>query len=95
MLRSVDIRSLIVGGLLVLTAVCLIGGAPYVSPEYHSRFQIATNPDHAFVLDSATGQVWSKHFPPEPPHIIGSTDAFHDQKLFEDEFPSEIVPPQQ
>jgi hypothetical protein len=95
MLRSIDTKSLVVGGLLVLTVVCLIGGAPYVEPEYHSRFQIATNQSHAFVLDSATGQVWSKNFAPEPSNIIGGTDAFHDQKFFEDEIPSEIVPPQQ
>ncbi len=95
MLRSINAKSLVVGGLLVLTVVCLIGGAPYVAPEYHSRFQIATNQDHAFVLDSATGQVWSKYFHPRPSTVIGGTDAFHDQKLFEDEFPSEIVPPQQ
>ncbi len=95
MLRSIDAKSLIVGGLLVLTVVCLIGGAPYVAPEYHSRFQIATNQSHAFVLDSATGQVWSRYFASEPPYTIGGTDAFHDQKLFKDDFPSEIVPGQQ
>ena len=95
MLRSINAKSLVVGGLLVLTVVCLIGGAPYVAPEYHNRFQIATNPNHAFVLDSATGQVWSGHFAPQSSTAIGGTDTFHARKLFEDEFPSEIVPPQQ
>ncbi len=95
MLRSIDAKSLIVGGLLVLTVVCLIGGAPYVETKYHSRFQIATNQSHAFVLDSATGQVWSRYFASEPPHTIGGTDTFHDQKFFEDEMPGGIVPPLQ
>ncbi len=95
MLRSIDTKSLLVGGLLVFSVVCLIGGAPYVAPEYHSRFQIATNQDNAFVLDSATGQVWSKYFRPEPSTVIGGTDAFHAQKLFEDGIPPEIVSSQQ
>lgn len=59
MFRSVDVKSLLIGGLLVLSVVCLVGALPYMSPEYYGRFRIEVNPSHAFVLDSATGQVWS------------------------------------
>ena len=33
-----------------------------MQPEQYGRFQIETNDSHAFILDSATGQVWSSSF---------------------------------
>ena len=81
MLRSINIRSFLIGGLLVFSVMCLMGTASNVSSEYHGRFKIATNPDHAFVLDSATGQVWSQYFP-LPENVIGAPpDEFHSPKL--------------
>jgi len=62
MLRSIDMKSVLIGGLLVAIILCLIGAVPFVSPEEYGRFQIETNDSHAFVLDSATGQVWSSGF---------------------------------
>ena len=82
MLRSIDIRSFLIGGLLVFSVVCLLGAVNYVLPENHGRFEIATNQDYAFVLDSATGQVWSQHFPSgSTTVIIGENDEFHAPKL--------------
>ena len=62
MFRSIDLKSVLLGGLLVGMILCLIGAVPYVLPEEYGRFQIETNDSHAFVLDSATGQVWSSAF---------------------------------
>ena len=62
MLRSIDMKSVLIGGLLVGMILCLLGAAPYVLPEEYGRFQIETNDSHAFILDSATGQVWSSGF---------------------------------
>jgi hypothetical protein len=89
MLRSINIRSFLIGGLLVFSVMCLLGAANYVLPQYHGRFQIDTNQDYAFVLDSATGQVWSHYFPHDSLGVItGNTEEFHAPKLFVDEEPN-------
>jgi hypothetical protein len=81
MLRSIDIRSFLIGGLLVFSVMCLLGAVNYVPSEYHGRFKIDTNQDYAFVLDSATGQVWSQYFPEQGTLIISSPDEFLAPKL--------------
>ncbi len=55
----IDIKSVLVGGLLVLVVLCVLGAVPWLSSDTHGRFQLDTNDGHAFILDSATGQVWS------------------------------------
>ena len=77
MLRSIDMKSVLIGGLLVATILCLIGAVPYVLPEEYGRFQIETNDSHAFILDSATGQVWSSGF-----YISGSAIRVEDDPNF-------------
>ena len=62
MLRSIDMKSALIGGLLVALILCIVGAAPFVNREDHDRFKIETNDSHAFILDSATGQVWSSIF---------------------------------
>ncbi len=62
MFHSIDIKSALIGGLLVAMILCLAGAVPFVQPEEYGRFQIETNDSHAFILDSATGQVWSSTF---------------------------------
>ncbi len=59
MIRSVDVKSLLIGALLLALVLCMVGAVPFMEPEYYGRFQIETNPGHAFVLDTATGQVWT------------------------------------
>ena len=56
---SVNAKSLLLGGLAVVLVLCLLGAEPFVVPEHYGRYQIETNEGYAFVLDSATGQVWS------------------------------------
>ena len=63
MTRSIDIKSALVGGFVVAIVLFLFGAVPFVTPEEHGRFQIETNNGHAFILDTATGQVWSELFP--------------------------------
>ena len=55
----VNAKSFLIGGLSIALALCLLGAEPFADTEYHGRYQIETNEGHAFVLDSATGQVWS------------------------------------
>jgi hypothetical protein len=62
MYRPIDMKSGLVGGLLVALILCLVGAVPFVDREDYDRFKIETNDSHAFVLDSATGQVWSSGF---------------------------------
>ena len=60
--RSIDMKSLLIGGLIGALILCAVGAVPFVEPEEYGRFQIETNDSHAFILDSATGQVWSSIF---------------------------------
>jgi len=62
MSRSIDMRSVLIGGLLAVIALCLVGAVPFIPSEEYGRFQIETNNSHAFILDTATGQVWSSSF---------------------------------
>jgi hypothetical protein len=57
-MRSIDMKSILIGGLLAALVLCMLGGTT-VGPESYGRYQIETNPDYAFVLDTTTGQVWS------------------------------------
>ena len=59
---SIDVKSALVGGLLVALILCLAGAVPFAERDEFGRFQIETNDSHAFILDSATGQVWSSIF---------------------------------
>jgi hypothetical protein len=63
MVRSVDIKSALIGGLVAVLILFLVGAVDHVPPIYYGRFQMETNDNYAFILDSATGQVWSKEFP--------------------------------
>ena len=65
MVHSIDFKSALIGGFLVAIVLCLVGAVPVPSlpSEDYRRFEIETNDNYAFILDSATGQVWSKEFP--------------------------------
>ena len=82
MLRSINIRSLLIGGLLAISVMCLMGAIGFKPSEYHGRFKIKANQHYAFIIDSDTGQVWSQHFPDEPSNIIrAQPDEFHAPKI--------------
>jgi hypothetical protein len=86
MLRSMDMKSLLFGGLLAVIVLCLIGAVPFVPTEEYGRFQLETNNGHAFILDSATGQVWSARFPDPGLGISSWYDPnFHAPKTFDGE----------
>jgi hypothetical protein len=55
---SIHVKSILIGGLLAALVLCMLGGTT-AGPESYGRYQIETNPDYAFVLDTTTGQVWS------------------------------------
>ena len=83
MFRTIDIKSVLIGGLLVVIVLCLVGSVPFATPEEYGRFQIETNDSHAFILDSATGQVWSSMFPDPSSHIGVVYDPnFHAPKTY-------------
>ena len=63
MVRSIDMKSVLIGGFVMALLLCLVGAVLFTPVEYYGRFQIETNDNYAFILDSATGQVWSKEFP--------------------------------
>lgn len=73
MVRSIDLKSALIGGVMVVLILCSVGVVLYMPPVEYGRFQIETNHSHAFILDSATGQVWSEMFP-DPQGGIGAHD---------------------
>jgi len=81
MYRSIDMKSVLTGGLFVALILCIAGAVPFVTREDYDRFKIETNNSHAFILDSATGQVWSSKFYISSSLIaIGEDPSFHAPK---------------
>jgi hypothetical protein len=58
-LRSVDFKSLVIGGLLVLVTLCAVGAVPWLARENFQRFVVGTTDNSALILDTATGQAWA------------------------------------
>lgn len=78
MSKSIDLKSFLIGGLLVLFVLCVLGAAPrLLSPNSVGRFAIATShvEQDAFILDTMTGQVWRQS------RARGGSDAFYAPKL--------------
>jgi hypothetical protein len=84
MVRSIDGKSFLIGGLLVLVAVCAMGGVYLMDGQYNGRFSLVTHDKDygsVYVIDTATGQVWER-----------DDDAFYASKL-EGHGPEEPVDP--
>ncbi len=87
MCKSIDLKSVIIGGLTVALVVCALGVVPNARPDQFGRFELAASTNVGFVLDTATGQVWTLQtgFSNETavfsPH---TTEEFWDQKLYDD-----------
>jgi hypothetical protein len=62
MFRSIDIKSVLIGGLLAVIILLLLGAVPSVPPDEFGRFQLKTNENYAFILDTATGEAWASLF---------------------------------
>ena len=63
MKRSIDAKSFLIGGLLVLVAVCAMGGLPLMHGEYNGRFSLVTHDKDygsVYVIDTLSGQVWER-----------------------------------
>jgi hypothetical protein len=58
-MKTVDFKSLVIGGLLVLLILCAVGAVPWLSPEYYQRFVVGATDNSAFIVDTATGQAWA------------------------------------
>ena len=56
--KSVDLKSMLMGGLLALLVVACFAGSPWLNKETFGRFRIVTIERGAFILDTATGQAW-------------------------------------
>jgi hypothetical protein len=59
MVRSIDFKSALIGGFVVALIVFLAGAVDYAPPDDFGRFKIEMNDHYAFILDTATGQVWA------------------------------------
>jgi hypothetical protein len=85
MRRFIDLRSLVIGGLLALLILCLMGASPLQNAYTSGRFTMATGPGHAFVLDTVTGQVWAVRAPAEDyaalEWVDGNDERFLHSKL--------------
>jgi hypothetical protein len=70
MVRSIDLKSALIGGFVVAMIVFLAGAVDNVPSVRYGRFQMETNDNYAFILDSATGQAWSEMFPDPQSHVV-------------------------
>ena len=76
-----DLKSSLVIGVCIIVASAVLGltlSLRPADPLPPGRFQITGSPGHAFVLDTATGQVWENF---EPESQGGNTVGFSDPKL--------------
>jgi hypothetical protein len=85
MVRSIDFKSALIGGFVVAMILCSIGAVLFAPSEYYGRFQIDTNHSHAFILDSATGQVWSEMFPDPQGGFGGQDPNFFVPKIYDED----------
>jgi len=74
MVRSIDFKSALIGGFVVAMVVILAGAVDNVPSVRYGRFQMETNDNYAFILDSATGQLWSEMFPVFQSNIVVAPD---------------------
>lgn len=64
MWKSMNPKSLLIGGLLAVLVMCAMGSWPtettIVSSQMHGRFTIVAQDHDAIILDTATGEAWSR-----------------------------------
>lgn len=71
MLKSIDIKSALIGGLAVALVISSIGAVRYASGDRYDRFKMVPASGYTFLLDRLTGQVWALQNLPEG--VIDST----------------------
>ena len=58
----IDLKSLLIGIVLVLCVLLAVGASSPAIPHHARRYQLAAlEGNTAYVLDSHTGRVWRKH----------------------------------
>lgn len=86
MTKANDLRSLLIGGLLALLVVCVLGATPRLrpSPGPVGRYTLIASPvsdQHAYVIDTITGQVWPRRVDGGTLEEKRTMDAFLASKL--------------
>ena len=58
-----DVKSLVIGALIMLCIALTIGATNRTSPAANARFQLALPGEgsNAYVIDTVTGRIWEKH----------------------------------
>lgn len=58
-----DVKSMVIGALIMLCIALTIGATSRTSPAANARFQLALPGEgsNAYVIDTATGRIWEKH----------------------------------
>lgn len=59
MCKSIDLKSAVIGGLVVALAILAVGAVHEVPCDEYDRFEFVTTTNFAFLLDRATGQIWA------------------------------------
>lgn len=77
MQTKLDARALILGVVLGACLTASLGAAGVGGPPA-GRFAMATHESHAYVLDTATGEVWENF---NPPSTGRDSDHFNDPKI--------------
>jgi hypothetical protein len=88
-MKSVDLKSLVIGGLLVLLVLYALGAAPRLRPEDFGRFTIDTTVESAVILDTATGQAWAFEMPRGLVSSYTPPEVFFGSKIAGSAHPSE------
>lgn len=81
MFKAIDIRSVVIGGLLVLVVLGCLGALPWLPQESFGRFTITTTDRAAFIFDTATGQAWVFQIPADVVVGLPGTEEFFSPKL--------------
>ncbi len=74
MVRSIDMKSALIGSFVVAMILFLVGAVSYEPSVKYGRFEIEANDGYAFILDSATGQAWSEMLSDPEGHFYVATD---------------------
>jgi len=82
-----DPKSVLLGAVVAVLFGCVVGADDPADPDHLPtpavlRFQIESNEQHVFVLDTATGQVWQKYLPPNQGPMPGN---FNEPNLGDDQ----------
>ncbi|MBP7053634.1 MAG: hypothetical protein KBE65_21705 [Phycisphaerae bacterium] len=81
MSKSIDPKSLLLGGFLALLVLTCFAGVPWLQQETFGRFTLGATDSGAFILDTATGQAWAHLVPENFVVTVPSSDEFFGPKL--------------